>query len=328
MENYQQFPCYNIRNMDIPLQQTKKWQKFQNDQNFTTFFQKNQDFSYLAIKNPTKLGDYLYLPYGPYLAQKNAAKTVYKELETLAKQENIIFIRIEPQDAKTASYLLKRPNCHKSHDLNPARTWILDLTPEKSTILTNFDQGTRTRYNNFTKKHLSVTTSKNPADIKYLVTLQQKLAETKKIGTFSPEYLKTELKQDFATLYLVHYQNPATAQDQIIAASLFFDHQNTRFYMQSAADLEFKKLPATVALLSTAIFDAKAQGLKKFDFWGIAPENAPKNHPWAGFTSFKKSFGGYPVDYAGTYDLVFQPAKYRLYLLLRALNRFKRKILR
>ena len=81
--------------------------------------------------------------------------------------------------------------------------------------------------------------------------------------------------------------------------------------MQSAADMEFKKLPGTVALLTTALFDAKENGLKKFDFWGIAPVdtsgNVPKNHPWAGFTAFKKSFGGYEVDYCGTFDLIFKP---------------------
>ena len=202
----------------------------------------------------------------------------------------------------------------------------------------------------FAKKGLSVSTSKNPADIKYLVDLQQKLAKTKKIGTFSENYLKTELKQPFSTLYLVHYtesDTPETAKnnqknleiaedspeksqktDKIIAASLFFDDETTRYYMQSAADADFKKLPATVALLTTALFDAKEKGLKSFDFWGIAPENAPKNHPWAGFTTFKKSFGGAPVHYCGTYDLVLDPLKYRLYNSLRRANQSLRRLLK
>ena len=84
--------------------------------------------------------------------------------------------------------------------------------------------------------------------------------------------------------------------------------------------------PATVGLLTSAIFDAKEKGLKYFDFWGIAPANAPKDHPWAGFTKFKKSFGGFPVEYAGTYDIVLNPTKYRLYNLARKANRLIRKI--
>ena len=96
--------------------------------------------------------------------------------------------------------------------------------------------------------------------------------------------------------------------------------------MQSAADTEYKKLPATVALLTTAIFDAKEQGITLFDFWGIAPEDAPDDHPWKGFTQFKQSFGGRPVSYAGTYDIIISPAKYRLYQATRQLNRHLRKL--
>ena len=37
--------------------------------------------------------------------------------------------------------------------------------------------------------------------------------------------------------------------------------------------------------------DAKEKGLKHVDLWGVAPEDQP-DHKWAGFTAFKKSFGG------------------------------------
>ena len=341
--------------MNIPLQQTKKWQKLQNDLGKNTIFIEENDYTILAIEKQTKFGTYLYLPYGPALhpaakseksgrsskkspksakndaaptpAQlKNAAKAAYQALEKLAKQKNITFIRIEPQATETADYWANLPNSQKTKDLSPKETWVLDLTPDKADILHGFSQGTRTRYNQFAKKGLSVTSTKNPAEIKHLVTLQHKLAKIKKIGTFSEKYLRTELEQDFATLYLVHYE------DKIIAASLFFDHDDTRFYMQSAADSDYKKLPGTVALLTTAIFEAKEKSLKKFDFWGIAPTDAsgnmPKNHPWAGFTTFKKSFGGYEVDYCGTYDLVFKPVQYQLYQLARRGNRFLRKLTR
>ena len=328
--------------MEIPLQQTKNWQKFLEQTGATTFFKQTKDFTYLAELKSTPLGDYLYLPYGPYTPHKNSLEKALESLHKLATAKKAMFIRIEPQMPLDADFLRQttkksakhspkpiRPlKVKKSHDLDPADTWVLDLTPDKPAIISGFSQGTRTRYNQFARKGLTVTTSKNPADIKYLVALQQKLAKSKNIGTFSENYLKTELEQDFATLYLVHYTPSNEKTDKIIAASLFFDHASTRYYMQSAADLDYRKLPATVALLTTAIFDAKDKGLKNFDFWGIAPDGAPKSHPWAGFTDFKKSFGGQAVYYSGTYDLILKPFKYHLYQLLRTLNRFKRRILR
>lgn len=329
---------------EIPLQQTPAWQNLQNDLKETSFFEKTADFQFLAIKKSTPLGTYLYLPYGPYVRTKNASKTAYKALKALAEREHAIFIRIEPQSPEIASYFLKQPNCRKSHDLNPHRTWALDLTPEKDQIIKNFATSTRRCHKDAPKKGLSVELSQNPEkDIKYLIKFQNKLAKTKNIGTFSPEYLKTEAIQPFSTLYLARYHTPENPpkipknsqntikprpkpkNGQVIAALLFFENQTTRFYMQGAEIPEYKYLPASVACMTAAMFDAKQKGLKKFDFWGIAPENASKNHPWNGFTRFKKSFGGYPLEYAGTHDLIFNYPKYHAYQILRSLNRLKRK---
>lgn len=322
--------------MSLPLLQTKDWEKLQKDLGEETFFIEEKDFQFLAILKKTKFGNYFYLPYGPVLHNKNAAKKALEALQKLANGKSVSFIRIEPQSAENASYLLKLPNIKQSKELNPAHTWILDLSTDKDQMIKNFTQGTRTCYNQTPKKGLTITTSKDPEDLKHLVRMQHKLAKDKGINSFSFDYLKTELEQDFATLYLVHYnpKNDQSLTDEslkkddniIIAASLFFDGEDTRYYMQSASDYEYRRLPATVGLLTTAIFDAKEKGLKYFDFWGIAPDNAPKDHPWAGFTKFKKSFGGFPVEYAGTYDIVLNPTKYRLYNLARKANRFIRKI--
>ena len=313
--------------MSLPLQQTKEWEKLQNSLGEETFFVKEKTYHFLAILKKTKFGNYLYLPYGPVLNDKSAAKMALKALESLAKEKDVTFIRIEPQSPKNASYLLKQPNIVKSKDLNPAHTWILDLSPEKSDLISGFSQGTRTRYNQFPKKGLTVEVTKDTEKIKDLVRLQHQVAKDKGINTFSENYLKSELEQDFASLYLVHYTVPETSEDKIIAASLFIDYDGTRYYMQSASDYTYRKLPATVALLTTALFDAKEKGMKFFDFWGIAPDGAPKDHPWAGFTEFKKSFGGFAVEYCGTYDLVLNKAKYRIYNLARKVNRIKRKLL-
>lgn len=391
-----------------PLLQSKDWQKLQNDLGETTFFEETSKFKFLAIKKKIPFGFYLYLPYGPYLdpsATSEDAKACFEKLISLAKKESTIFIRIEPQKftnnspiqmdnlsenqkkLNVAQYFnLNQKLLRKTKDLNPGETWCLDLTSSVPEILTNFSQGTRTRHNNYKKKGLTVEVTKNPEDIKYLVSLQHKLAKERHIASFSEQYLKTELSQPFASLYLVRYQNPSTTlptsakntqvkntpekaniasststklektnitsstgaknalvetpskaikstkptpkDGEIIAASLFFDYQGTRFYMQSAANLDFKHLPATVALLSHAIFTAKEDGLKTLDFWGIAPENADTSHPWYGFTEFKKSFGGYEKIYAGTFDYLVDPKKYHLYSLLRKINRIKRKIIK
>lgn len=318
--------------MNIPITQSEAWHRLQQDLGETSFFEKTENYQYLAILTKRPGGNYLYLPYGPVATTEKGFRKALAALQNLARQQSAVFIRVEPISPYMAKYLPS--TAKKTKDISPADTWVLDLTPDKATILTNFSQGTRTRYNTYAKKGLSVESTKDPAEIRHLVALQNKLFKQKNLSTFSEEYLKAELSQPFATLYLVKYHHPADkdreehepADGQVLAASLFFDYDGTRYYMQSAADTEYKKLPATVALLTTAIFDAKEQGIKYFDFWGIAPEDAPDDHPWKGFTKFKQSFGGHPVAYAGTYDIVTSPAKYRLYQATRQLNRHLRKL--
>ena len=312
--------CYNC-DMEIPLQQTKKWQKLQSELGEKTIFEENNDYTFMAIEKQTKFGSYLYLPYGPYATTKNAAKAAYKALESLARSKNITFIRIEPQSANTAEFWLNLPNCQKSRNLSPEETWVLDLSPEMDQIYANMKQNTRNLCKNYAKKGISIKISENKArDIKILADFHKIIARKHKIGAFSEKYLKTEAVQPFSTLYIAYFEKKP------IAASLFFDHDDTRFYMQSASDKDYHKLPATYAILNEAIKDAKEKGLKKFDFWGIAPENAPKNHPWAGFTNFKKSFGGEEVKYVGTYDLIMKPVQYKFYKIARRGNRFLRKL--
>lgn len=324
--------CYNL-SMQIPLLQTKAWQKFQNSLKKTAFFTQTPDFSYLAILESTPIGNYLFLPYGPVAKTPANFKKALHNLQSLAQAKKAFFIRLEPQNLSLLPLLQSNPKFHKTININPADTWVLNLqsTPEK--IISNFSQGTRTRYHNIKKRGLTITTSKNPNDIKYLIKLQSKLAKSKNFHIFSEDYLKTELSQTFATLFLVKYSLVSTftpriqpQPDEVVAISLFFDDQTTRYYMQSASALQYKQLPSTVALLTSAIFDAKQKGLKNFDFWGIAPENAPQNHPWTGFTTFKKSFGGQSVHYCGTYDYVLNSKKYTFYNLLRQTNRFIRKL--
>jgi len=309
--------------MNYHFLQSEEWQSFNKALGEKTVRVKEKDFEYLAIVKPSKLGNYLYLPYGPLLDEKSKISSLESALKTLAKTENAFFIRVEPTPF-IDSQKMKELGFKKSKDLEPADTWALDLTPEKSEILTNFSQGTRTRFNTFVKKGVSVLKTKDPKFIKDLVDFQKSLSHEKKIGVFSEKYLKTELEQPFATLYV------ALFEEKPISASLFFDDEKTktRFYMQSGTDPEFRKLPATVAILTTALFDAKENGFKTFDFWGIAPENAKKDHPWIGFTEFKKSFGGFPIHYTGTYDYPLSQPKYKLYKSLRKANRIKRKLKR
>ncbi|NKX50449.1 peptidoglycan bridge formation glycyltransferase FemA/FemB family protein, partial [Arthrobacter deserti] len=56
----------------------------------------------------------------------------------------------------------------------------------------------------------------------------------------------------------------------------------------------------------------KKSGRQLFDMWGVSPEDEP-DHKWAGFSRFKRSFGGFEVEYPGTWDLPVNRLMYAAY---------------
>lgn len=302
------------------ITQSEAWKKLQDDLGEKSFLIREPDFSYLAILKKTPAGNYLYCPYGPVADNPESFKKALKSLEDLGAGNQAIFCRIEPVNPEAIKLLPE--NSQKTKDLNPKETWVLDLDCTEDELKKKLPSRLMRYYKNRAKTGLTIEKSKNPDDIAHLIKLQNALASQKGINTFSEQYLRTEAAQPFSIIYLVHYQNPENDYPkEVVAAGLVFDDESTRYNLQGAQSEQGRKLHATGILTIGLILDAYKKHLKTFDFWGIAPEGAPANHPWAGFTKFKKTFAGTKVDYAGAYDIIYNPAKYKIYQTLRSLRR-------
>jgi lipid II:glycine glycyltransferase (peptidoglycan interpeptide bridge formation enzyme) len=72
------------------------------------------------------------------------------------------------------------------------------------------------------------------------------------------------------------------------------------YYWQAFTNSEGRTSLSQYSLLYHGILWAKKQGSRVFDFEGIYDPRFP-NKSWQGFTHFKKSFGGYEVEYLGTF---------------------------
>lgn len=308
--------------MKLPITQSKAWQKLQDDLGEISHFEKQDDYQYLAIEKHTRAGNYLFVPYGPIADSKEGFTKALESLTSLGKSINAIFIRVEPTKPLEAEYLPH--TAKKVKDYEPAETWLLDLPKTTSNdpladpaVKALLPSRLLRYYKNREKQGITIEQSHNPDDIKHLLKLQKALADKKGITTFTEKYLKTELAQPFATLYLLKQDG------KILAAGLVFDDDSTktRYNLQGAQSDEGRNLHATGILTIQLIKDAIAKNYHTFDFWGIAPEGADHTHPWYGFTAFKKTFNGHEQKYAGTYDLILNPAKYKLFHLLKKLKK-------
>lgn len=328
------------------LLQSHAWERYSELEGHPTYWLESSDYQLLAVQHHTPLGDYLYCPYGPVLDETNplpALKHALAALNSLAKAHHAFFVRIEPTYAFPASEMANL-GLIKSHDLDPAHTWVIDLTQPTDDILRPMDKNKTRLWRHHTEKGFTLRSTTDPEQITILTSLLSNVSQRNHFTPQDTNHLKHQLEAGFATLYVAETLPGAipditpTSDSAItaapsaaapsspipVAAALVYDYDGTRYYAHAAADDAYRKLMPGAILLVQMILDAKAQGAHTFDFWGITTSDDP-HHPWYGFTKFKKSFGGHQVDHSGTWDLPINKFRYRLYLFLRRLNRLSHK---
>lgn len=207
--------------------------------------------------------------------------------------------------------------------MQPENTWTLNLEPSKEELLAQMSM--RCRYNVKLAKKSGVTVTSSRADQPMLDNFYSLYSITgKRHGiTFREKgYFKNLLeilgKEDYARIYEASLWKEQKAV--ILCSGILVFSGEKAIYMFGSSSNEYRNLKSPNLLVWQMILDAKKQGCKEFDFYGIAPTD-DKKHPWAGITSFKKQFGGYQIDILGSYDLVFRPAEYQAFKLLEKIRR-------
>lgn len=313
---------YNEKHM-VSFLQTSAWATFQEKLGRKTSSAKGDGWSFIGIHESGVLNTRLYTPYGPECSTLEEFDEAISELKKIARQEGMTFIRVDPPVAVTPSQLRGRGFYKMSYQqLQPAHTQVIDLSQSTDDLLAQMSQNSRNITRNYKNKGVTIRTSRRHEDITILTSLLSKVARRNHISPHSKHYFQTQVETlfplDKATLYIAEYE------DAPIAAALIYDSDDTRTYAHAATDDTYRKLSAGTALVGQMILDAKEAGLTYFDLYGIADTDDP-SHPWAGFTRFKKSFGGYPVTRPGTWDLPINKPGYWLYRLYQSIYRKLRR---
>lgn len=289
--------------------QSSHWAAFNQALGKQVFYAGGQDWQCLAIIEPAKSSTRLYCPYGPLAANKKALTAALAALRQLGRSTNAVFARVEPQlETKTNLSTLGLKPALKA--IQPPQTWVQDLTKSTDDLMAEFTPTNRNLYRTAANKGLTFRASHNPADMRVFLQMIHDVAARTGMQPHSDHYYQTMadvlLPRHAATLYIAEHNG------QPVGAAFVFDSPTTRYYAHAGNLLSARKLHPGAPMLATIIFDAKANGQKLFDFVGVAPQNAPDTHRWAGFTKFKKSFGGNYKQYLGTWELPLKP-QYHVY---------------
>ncbi|GGC90916.1 peptidoglycan bridge formation protein FemAB [Tersicoccus solisilvae] len=276
-----------------------------------------------AVLQRRRIGSFLYCPYGPVVEDPAALPEAIAALTAQARRAGAWFLRLEPMPAGDGLDVGRAPSVaalraglaqaggrQSPSDVQPRRTRLIDLRRPAEDLLADMTGSIRTIHRNGHKKGLTVEASQDPADIAILLGFLEATAHRKGIRTHPERYLRqvaeTLMPRDAARLYVTRQHGTP------VCAALVYDSPTVRTFAHAAVPAEHRRLRPNQPLIVQAILDARERGQHTADLFGIAPTDDP-HHPWAGFTAFKRSFGGVDVDHTGTWDLPVRSATYGLY---------------
>lgn len=264
------------------------------------------------VKVEARRGSFLHVRHGPVFKkwEGKIIKVWLRWIKGLAKQEKVSFIRISPLLKPQETELLRTLGFRSAPipSLDAETAWVLDLEKSEEELLKQMRKTTRYLIKKGEKDGLKVIKSKDLNDIYHFFKLYKKTYQRQR---FIPhqgikEEYKVFKKDSRADLFLAKYQG------EVLAAALIIYYGNQAIYHHGASVKS--SIPASYLLQWEAIKEAKRQGLRYYNFWGIT-ETKRKNHPWWGLTLFKKGFGGEKKEYLHAQDLPISLLYYSTFLL-------------
>lgn len=311
-------------NPDTGFMQSFYWAEFKNLIGWETYkigvFDKGKLLGGAIIGKYShyKYYNFLYIPEGPVIPYEAPAgekmfQLLISEIDKIADfdgNKRTSHLSIEPKIGKVPKYFSRFIKA--ATDRQPLKTLLLDLSPTEEEILTQMKP--KGRYNiKIATKHGVEIFSENPDDgLKSFLPLYKSFVKLKNFEGKNDDYFQALAyilsKYNWGRFYFARYRN------KIIASALIVYYGDTATFLFGASTDEYKKTMASYLLHYKIIRQSKKNGYRWYDWYGISPDEGDINHPWYGFTKFKKKFGGIETNYIGGYDFVYDDKLYRRYL--------------
>jgi len=262
------------------------------------------------------------------------SNTVLEFLDDYGKKNKVIFIKIEPYVEKSqfsisnfqTNFNFPKTNFQflkSKHPLFPDWTQIIDLTKSEEELLKNMHPKTRYNIRLAQKKGVVVKEMSDNKGFEIFSKLYFKTCQRQKYFGHTKKYheiIWNSLKKNIAHILVAFYK------DIPLAAYELFYFNNRFYYPYGGSSDDYRNLMATNLIMWQAVKFGKKIGAKKFDMWGSLPPNYNSKNPWAGFTRFKKGYGGSFVRMTGSFDLLIKPRYYTIYNLFYLIRQFYLKL--
>lgn len=297
--------------------QGRPWACFQQALGNQILWCESDNWSYMAVVTAGKGVNYLYAPYGPTATDKASLDQAISSLKMAAKSLGLDFVRCEPYGVSTET--VTSLGLRKVRSVQPQESLVIDLKQDPITLRSSLSSSHRNTINGAERRGLVLRSSTDMSDLVPFLELMHMTAKTRHFHAYPGSYYKTLaetlIPQGRAKFFVAEYQGKA------VSVSLCMDYFSTRAYSYTGNDPQSRNLRATAPLVWKIIEDSRADGFERFDLWGIAPIGSSSKHPWAGFSEFKRSFGGQEMFYSGTYEIPIAKLKYHTHRIAKQIAR-------
>jgi peptidoglycan pentaglycine glycine transferase (the first glycine) len=269
---------------------------------------------------------YFYAPRGPIVDNPTspALTLLLNFVKAEAYHQRAMMLKVEPSisdENKHWSHSLQgrgfRPNPYATHIRHE---WVLDIRPDEQTLLANMKEKWRYNIRLAMRKGIQIRQGSSKDDLETFYRLYQTTSERDRFfihkKTMYADIMRIFGTDGHAALFLAEYDGKA------IAGTIVLTLGQWSWYMYGASSNEHRERMPNHLLQWKSIQWAKAQNCCYYNFRGI-PEILAEDQELWGVYLFKRGFGGYPLRFMQTHDLVYQPLLYETYRRLLDVKRWR-----
>ena len=250
----------------------------------------------------------VYVPHGP-LWDREAADagadftTLIDGIRNQARAERAIVVKADPRvggrsgAGGLAEQLIGQGFRPARHDLQARTTRVLDLLDGGEELLATWDKDARNLVRRAAKEGVTTATDR-AGDTTAIAAFHGLLEATSSRAGFrirSTIFLETLARELAASSGW--FLTLASLDDRPIAGAVALRTGDRAIYAYGASlrEPELKHANGAYAALAATMHELAAAGVRTLDLWGVVePGDPDADAEWAGFSAFKRQFGGQP----------------------------------
>ena len=278
----------------------------------------------------------LYAPKGPLLDWSNESlrKRVFDDLQTFAKRQGAIFLKIDPDVILGRGVIVSEENesgnngqviksemkrrgwVESKEQIQFKNTVMVDLSESEEAMLARMKPKTRYNIRLAEKKGISLRVG-NGGDLENLYRMYAETSVRDGFVIRDENYYMTVWKM-FMKSPISNPQSPiaipliAEYNNEPIAAIFLFMFAGRAYYVYGMSRAVHREKMPTYLLQWEAMKVAKTNGCLRYDLWG-APDVFDESDSMWGVYRFKEGLGGEVIRTLGAYDFAPNKFLYKLY---------------